>query len=129
MHKVVYAYMLVHNLLFISYRSSYIESKLQLYCVLQWGSEIRTNPDFGWSILTRTGCPNIEHPKSGLFCPVFECFTSLDHFINKRVITNIFFIIKRSRLVCINLRWINPLTFEIRTHLSGFRMVDRVDPA
>jgi hypothetical protein len=38
--------------------------------LLQWGSEIRTNPDFGWSILTRTGCPNIDHPTTGYICPV-----------------------------------------------------------
>jgi hypothetical protein len=28
------------------------------------------NPDFGWSILTRTGYPNIDHPKTGPICPV-----------------------------------------------------------
>ncbi len=38
--------------------------------ILQWGSEIRTNPDFEWSILTRTGYPNIDHPKTAPICPV-----------------------------------------------------------
>jgi hypothetical protein len=36
--------------------------QLKLTIGIQWGSEIRTNPDFGWSLLTRTGCPNIDHP-------------------------------------------------------------------
>jgi hypothetical protein len=42
----------------------------EIYIVVQWRSEIRTNPAFGWSILTRTGYPNIDHPKTGPICPV-----------------------------------------------------------
>jgi hypothetical protein len=38
------------------------------------------------------------HSKTGLFCPVFEWWTSLYRFIKKRVIKNILFMPKRSRL-------------------------------
>ncbi len=44
------------------------------------------------------------HSKSGQICPDFECFLSpsLDRFIKKRVIKNILFMPKRSRLVVRN---------------------------
>jgi hypothetical protein len=58
---------------------------------IQWGFKNWTSPVLGWSILTRTGHPNIEHPRTGHICPDFESSTSLDRFINKKESQKIFY--------------------------------------